>query len=111
YNNALLDVGERALASVTEPREPRRLLDIAWDSGAVEWCLEQGQWNFAMRSSKLDYSPSVEPPFGYRRAFNKPTDWIRTAAVASDEYFRVPLLTYVDESSYWFSDLDTIYVR
>lgn len=111
YNNALLDVGERTLASLTENREPRRLLDLAWDTGAVAWCLERGQWNFAMRSSKLDYSPSVEPTFGYRRAFNKPVDWVRTAGVASDEYMRMPLINYIDEASFWFADLDTIYVR
>lgn len=111
YNNALLDVGERALASLDENREPRRLLDLAWDSGALDWCLEKGQWNFAMRSMKYEYSPSVEPPFGFRRAFNKPTDWIRTCAVCSDEFFRMPLLAYTDEAGFWFCDLDTIYVR
>lgn len=111
YNNALLNVGERFLASLDEAREPRYLLDLAWDSGAVDFCLEQGQWNFAMRTSKFDFSASVQPPFGYQRAFAKPGDWIRTAGVCSDEFFRQPLLNYTDEASYWFADLESIYVR
>jgi hypothetical protein len=111
YNNALLDVGERQLASLDEAREPRRLLDMAWDAGAVDWCLEQGRWDFATRSAQLDYSPSVEPPFGYARAFDKPVDWLSTLLVAEDPQFRVKLHQYVDEAGFWFADLDTIFVR
>lgn len=110
YNDALTLCGERMLASLTENREPRRLLDQAWASGAVDFCLESGQWNFATRSIKLDYSPSVEPPWGYRRAFDKPLDYIRTTALCSDEYFKEPLLAYKDEADFWFADLDTIYI-
>jgi hypothetical protein len=111
YNDALTLCGERMLASLTENRESRRLLDQAWASGAVDFCLETGQWNFAVNSIKLEYSPSVEPPFGYRYAFDKPVDYIRTMAVCCDEYFQEPLLRYIDEAQYWFSDYDTIYVR
>jgi hypothetical protein len=111
YNEAVLRVGERQLSSLTEVREPRLILDNIWDTGAIDYCLEQGMWNFAMRTVKLDYSPSVEPPFGYSRAFNKPDDFIRVAGVCQDEFFNVPLTRYVDEAGYWFSDLDQIYVR
>lgn len=110
YNDALRLVGERQLFSLDENREPRRLLDAVWD-GAVDYCLEEGQWNFAIRSQQLDYSPSVEPPFGFRRAFNKPDDWVRTVAVATDPYFNAPLLQYTDEASFWFCDMDEIFVR
>lgn len=111
YNDALLLAGERALASLTEEREPRRLLDQIWASGGVDMCLEEGQWRFAMRTVMLDYDPSMSPEFGYPRAFTKPADWIMTSAVCSDEFFRVPLLRYYDEAGYWYSDLDRIYVR
>lgn len=111
YNDALTLCGERMLASLTEERESRRLLDQAWASGAVDFCLETGQWNFAVNSIKLLYSPDIEPQWGYRRAFDKPTDYIRTMGVASDEYFRDPLIRYIDEADYWFADLDYIYIR
>jgi hypothetical protein len=110
YNDALILSGERTLVSLEENREPRRLLDVVWD-GALSFCLEQGQWNFAIRADRLFYSPSVEPPFGYVRAFDKPADWIRTCSVASDPYFNNPILNYTDEASYWFCNYDEIYVR
>jgi len=111
YNGALRLLGDRQLASASENRESRRILDAAWDDGAVNAALEAGQWLFACRSMMYDYSPSVEPPFGYRRAFNKPDDFVRTMAVCSDEYFNTPIIHYTDEVGYWFCDLDTIYVR
>ena len=111
YNDALMLCGERFLASLTEDREPRRLLDQVWDSNGVNYCLEQGQWQFAMRTQQLDYDPDMEPPFGYQYAFEKPTDWILTSAVCTDGYFTTPLIRYADEMGYWFADLQTIYVK
>ncbi|MBW5826534.1 hypothetical protein H0I68_15945 [Yersinia kristensenii] len=110
YNDALRLVGERQLVSLTENREPRRLLDAVWD-GALKYCLEQGQWNFAIRSVRVNYSPSVEPPFGYRRAFNKPDDYVRTVAFASDPFFNSTIIQYTDEAGFWFCDLDEIFIR
>lgn len=111
YNGALLLLGERALASLSENREPRRLLDQVWASNGVRACLEQGQWGFAMRTLEIDYDPSVEPDFGYTRAFSKPDDWVLTAGLCSDEFFTEPLLQYTDEAGYWYAELDTLYVR
>ena len=111
YNEALRLVGERRLVALTEQREPRYLLDDVYDDVFFNTVLEAGQWLFATRSSKFDYSPSVEPPFGYRYAFNKPTDWVRTTAMCSDEYYRVPLNEMADEAGFWFSDLQTIYAK
>lgn len=111
YNGALRLLGERLLASLAENREPRRMLDASWDDNVVQRALEAGQWNFATRGMMYDYSPSVEPEFGYQRAFNKPDDFVRTVAVCQDEYFRVPLTQYSDEAGYWFSDLDTLFIK
>jgi hypothetical protein len=111
YNEALQHLGERKIASLSENREPRRQLDTAWDAGAVGYCLARGLWNFAMRSSRFEYSTTIEPSFGYRRAFQKPSDFCRTAAVCDDEYFNHPLLQYTDEAGYWFADRDELYVR
>ncbi|QGY29766.1 hypothetical protein [Pantoea cypripedii] len=110
YNDALILSGERILISLSENREPRRILDSIWDS-SLKYCLEQGQWNFAIRASQLDYSPSVEPPFGYIRAFDKPDDWVRTCSVASDPYFNNTIIDYTDEAGYWYCDHDVIYIR
>lgn len=111
YNDALTMAGERTLASLTEVREPRYLLDQVWDNNGVDACLEEAQWEFAMRTIRIDYDPGITPDFGYSRAFDKPSDWILTSALCEDEFFRVPLRRYTDEAGFWYSDLDTIYVR
>jgi hypothetical protein len=110
YNGALLVAGERFIASLSVQEEPRRLLDQVW-TGAIKYCLEQGQWHFAMRTIQIDYDSSIEPDFGYRRAFVKPDDWVNTSGLCSDEYFTAPLTRYIDEAGYWYADLDTLYVR
>lgn len=111
YNGALLICGERSLASLTENREPRRLLDQVWNDNGVQHCLEAGQWNFAMRAAKMDADPSIVPSFGYPMGFTKPDDWVNTSAVCSDEYFRVPLMQYADEIDVWFAAITPIYVK
>lgn len=111
YNGALRLLGDRLLTSLVGNNESRRMLDASWDDNVVNRALEAGQWNFATRGMMYDYSPSVEPEFGYQRAFNKPDDFVRTVAVCQDEYFRVPLTQYSDEAGYWFADLDTIYIK
>ncbi len=111
YNHALRNIGERKLASLTEDREPRYLLDDVWDNDGVKAVLELGYWNFAVRTVKAEFSPAIEPDFGYLRGFDKPIDFVQTVAVCEDEYFNTPLTAYQDEVEHWFSDLDIIYVR
>lgn len=111
YNDALLMAGERSLSSLTEDVEGRYLLDQVWNNQGVEACLEEGQWEFAMRTIRIDYDPSITPDFGYARAFDKPTDWVLTSALCSDEFFKCPVNRYVDETGYWFADIESLYVR
>ena len=109
YNDALSSLGERELASLSENREPRRVLDRAWD-GAINACLELADWKFAQRTSKLIYEPSYTPTFGYARQFSKPSDWVRWSRVCLDERLQVPLLNYDFEAGFLFTDQDEIYV-
>ncbi len=116
YNGCLQILGERKLASLDDPvdddtPQSQIELDTAWDNGARDFCLEQALWNFATRSQEITYDPDITPAFGLQRVFEKPSDWIRTAALCSDEKFTSTVLDYRDEGPYWFSDLDTIYVK
>lgn len=114
YNGALRILKERKLASLSENREPRRLLDDVWGDGqtegAVKFCLEMAHWTFATRTVQIDYSPSVEPPFGYRYAFDQPSDMVRVNGIWTDPHCTQPLLRYADERHYWFCDQSVIYV-
>lgn len=116
YNRAIEVLGETRLASLTERRPIRFALDTVWEGGAsstggVRAVLEMGLWNFAIRTVEASFDPDVTPDFGYRFAFSKPSDWVRTAALCTDEYFRSPLLDYRDEQDYWFCDFNIIYVQ
>jgi hypothetical protein len=115
YNGALRHLGSRKLASLDEARKPRRVLDDIWgaDNDVVRKALERGEWNFALRTVQAGYSESVEPGFGFKRAFDKPEDFCRLAALSADEYCRVPLTNdqFVDEATFWFSDLDVLFIR
>lgn len=111
YNGALTVIGERKLASLTENRESRKKLDDVFDNDLINRVLQMGQWNFASRSTEMQFSPSVTPSFGYQFAFDKPLDFVRTMRVTHDEYFRQPLIRYVDEAAFWFADLEIIYVQ
>lgn len=110
YNEALRIIGERRLANLTENREPRRVLDDIWNDEAREYCLEQGQWNFAMRAVQITASATV-PAFGFQYAFDKPNDFVRTAGVCEDEDFKRPLLNTLEEVGFWFANITPIYIR
>lgn len=111
YNEALRLIGERKLADLTENRPGRHDLDTVWDNGLIDFVLEQGQWNFAMRAVKISASTETVPSFGLTNAYDKPSDHMRTTAVCEDEYFKQPLLHYVEEVGFWFAEIDPIYVR
>lgn len=111
YNNALQLCGERPLADLTEDREPKRNLDQVFNSNGVDYCLERGQWWFAMRAVMIDYDPAISPSFGYQYAFTRPDDWISTSAVCSDEFFRVPLIGHTFEMSEWYAAITPVYIR
>jgi len=111
YNSALIICGERILSALTDAVKGRRLLDHVWDNDGVDACLEMGQWRFERRTVKLDYDTYLTTDFGYNRSFSKPTDWVATSAVCTDEYFTTPLLEYADEADYWYAEVDEIYVK
>ena len=111
YNQALRYCKERKIASLTENREPRRLLDDVWAEGGVDTCLEEAQWKFAIKAVRLDNDTTIDREFGYTYAFSKPDDWKVTSAVCSDEYYDVPLTRYSHENNYWYADLDKLYVK
>lgn len=114
YKGAERFAGQRTIATLSDTaNENLETLNEIWDENARDHCLSLGLWNFATRTQQIEYNSSIDPDFGFQRAFTKPSDWIRTNTIASDEYFTAPMTDpeYVDEQSYWFADIDTIYVR
>lgn len=110
FNTALGHLGERKISSLSEAREPRRVLDDFYD-GTVAYALERGFWNWAMRSISLLSSDSYDPPFGQQYAFEKPTDWVRTYTIAANENLTPPLLDVIDEGGLWYANSDPLYIK
>lgn len=116
-NGALRLLKTRKLTAselATNGREPARAANDAWDADFVRGCLEQGNWRFAIRSRQIVADPGIDPQFddgGYRYAFQKDTDWLRTAGVFVDADMQMPYHEYHDEAGYLFANVDTLYVR
>jgi hypothetical protein len=110
YNETLGHLDERALASLSENREPRRALDAFW-AGAVNYCLERKFWNFGYRTVSIDASTTLTPLFGYLYAFKIPNDWIRTRKLSAVQTLDPPLIDVAEETGYWYSNITPIFVQ
>lgn len=111
YNGALLMLGSRKLASLSEEVESRRVLDQIWDNGGLRRVLQHGWWKHAMRTVKITYDPDFTASFGYTYSFDIPSDLVRLYSLCTDEFFTTPLNLYQDDGSRWYCDLQEIYVR
>lgn len=109
YNGALSIVRHRPLVTVTDNTEGRRLCDVHYAKSKA-WCLEQGLWNFALRTTMLEPSVTETPVFGANYAFEKPEDFVRLNAISGNAYFNPTLEHYVDEGPFWVADCDPLYV-
>lgn len=109
YNAALGLLEERRIASLSENRESRRVLDDYWGSVPL-YCLEQGLFRFSKRVVQIDASTTMVPAFGYNSAFTIPNDWIRTVVISTAPNLDPPLLQYNEETGYWYADATPLYV-
>lgn len=110
FKAALAHLQERTIVSLTENREPVRVLNDLWPE-TLAYCLEREYWNFTYRAIQIDASTTVVPSFGYTYAFAIPTDWVRTRKMSGVPQFDPPLLDVKEETGYWFANLTPIYVQ
>lgn len=110
YNEALsVHIGERTLASLTENREPRRVLDSVY-ADVLDDCIEAGYWKHARRTVELTANTGLSPDFGYEYAFDIPSDCLQFYIIGVTEDLRPPLNDYVNENGYLRTRFDTIYM-
>jgi hypothetical protein len=110
YNAALIQIGKKRIASLSEHRDERLTLDQLWDQ-EVAYCLERKFWNFMYRVVSIDASDTVVPEFGFAYAFQIPDDWIRTRKLSAVETLDPPLLKYTEETGWWFANVTPLYVE
>ena len=109
-NGALGFLGERSLVTTADATEPARTM-AAYYTPAVKYCLEQGHWKFAERRAVLTPSVTEVPAYGRANAFAKPSDYIRINYLCSDERFTSPVTDIEDSGSFWYCDLETLYLK
>jgi hypothetical protein len=110
FNDALLMLGSQPLQALTDNTPPRKALDAAWVD-APYYVLEEGLWNFALRTVELSADPDVTPRLGYQYAFSQPEDYVNTAGISAFPSIDPTLENYAHEAGYWHADVDPIYVR
>lgn len=110
YNGALFAIGERSLSTLTDNVESRRALDEKYQN-FVDYVLQQGYWKCSLRTSQIDYDPSVTVSFGYQNAFVKPSDHVKLFHFASDEFLNNEVTQRTEDTSWWFCSLATVYVQ
>jgi hypothetical protein len=110
YRGALRLLGDGRLDSLTEDNPRRYKLDDAWQP-SVDFLLEQGLWNFAIRTDELSYDANFEPKFGFQYAFSIPDDWVRTNDINREPTFREKFEDFEIEKGFWYADVSPLYVR
>jgi len=108
YNEALLLLGQRQLASITEDREPRYRLDGAYNRLAVEYCLQLVQPSFAGQTVALS-APAVGTTFNFAHTLS--ADEIEIIGVFSDRSLDQPVTRYIKEGGKISCDYNEIWVR
>lgn len=111
YNGAARILGSEAIATLSDNVESRLVFDDVWSNNAVDYCLETGYWGFATRAVKITYDPDITTAFGYTYAFSKPTDYVKLVAICLNEFWTNPLYYYADETDFWYSNVDTLYIK
>lgn len=114
YNGALQILGKPKLPANNADHPFRVALDTTLESKAVESVLIDTNWRFGNDTVKLTYDPDNSPTaFGYRYAFDLPTDILRRTGVYQDEYTRVPLNDYTEDAltGFLYCEREEIYIR
>lgn len=113
YNDALLILGfgHQKLTEGASDSKFRTILDTVVDSGLVESMLEDIGWFWAQSSTKISYNPSIDPAWGYRYAFDLPSNMRRLDGVFADDYMRHPIKFYEQENSVIYADYQELYLK
>ncbi len=109
FNASLAILKERKLATLTDNTPSRFALDLVYDD-VVAYMIEQGLWNFAQRSILIDPDPDVTTDFGYRNAFQHPSDMVRPTKISASELFYPALNDFLDEGGYFYAHVSALYL-
>jgi len=110
YNEALSILYRARITTLTDERQDVIALHTAREGLLVRGIIEDHPWHFARKCVKIDPNTHLEPSFGYRNGFNKPTDILRFHGIFLDEFCQIPLKLYREENKVYYTDADPIYL-
>ena len=111
YNGALLLLGQRALASDTEAREPRFDLDNLYDNGGVDYCLEMVKPRYA---SKVIFLTGATPTAITQLTWQTDlpdADFLALVDLFADGKLEQPIEKFYREADFVLSDFENLYCR
>ena len=82
-NLALRNIAASRITSATDGSKNANVANDLYDE-TLERCLRAGNWNFATHRVKL-VQLAAAPVSGFKNAFTKPADWVRTVAVHDND--------------------------
>jgi hypothetical protein len=85
-----------------------RVFDEVW-SETVNFCLEQGLWNFAMVTATLATQGGVAQ-FGYTYPYPKPSGYVRSFIVSASDDFHTPFEDYADAKNQIHANVTPLYL-
>jgi|GEM_PF-1035970 len=110
YNDALLLLGQRALSSLTEDREPRHRLDDVYNLEAINYCLELSKPTFARKTSLLTTS-STSANHDLDNVYTLPTDYVTMIAPYSDANLDQEIKRFILEGRTIACNYSSLYLR
>lgn len=106
YKQAELHIGKSTITLLTSDVEARYKFDQAW-AGVVEEAFNEGDWNFAKKTSSL--TPSGNPAIeGWTYAFDYPDDYLRTLSVAPFALWSGEFYGFADRGGNLYANVDSL---
>lgn len=109
YNDALLALGERQLATLTDESEARRALDAAYD-GALDYCLSIVKPKWASVVKKID-TFTTDANMDFANVFSLPADYVAIVKPYSDPKLDEEVTRYILQGRKFATDHSILYLR
>lgn len=107
-NRALIAIGADTITALTDGSNNAHACNDVYESARDE-LLRLHPWNFAVARSRLGRLAEA-PVFGFRFAYQLPSDWIRTLSVHGDDTGGVTV-AYRQEGRTLHADAAALYLR
>jgi hypothetical protein len=108
-NVALAHIGEQSIAGITDDNPRANALHVMYEPTLRE-VLAAAPWKFATK--RVDIAPSLVPPgFGWRYAFNLPSDFIDLVQFNNEEVWKSVSEFYDVENGQLITDADNARIK